>query len=382
MTSTYRDVTVYIGRFNPFHLGHAHVLKSAMLTSNTVIVLVGSSGLARSLKNPFTFEERKEMIFSWAKESGLLSDSSDYGKLHIIPIQDFPYSESTWISSVQNAVNEIVTDKYQTICLTGSDRDESTWYLHHFPQWELKLLGEFSNPPKNDNISATGVRKVLYESTMRIDDFYKLDSKVPNTTRQFLVKFARDGGLNELRAEYEFINKYKKSWEAAPYAPTFVTADAVVIQSGHILVVKRGALPGKGLLALPGGFVNQNERIEDASIRELVEETGIKLADGKNSKKITSQILKGSIKAKETFDKPDRSARGRTITVAYLFRLADNKSLPLVAGQNVPTYESNGKITVETEDAFWMPLDTALKSTNMWFEDHLSIIQWAVTVKD
>jgi bifunctional NMN adenylyltransferase/nudix hydrolase len=57
-----KDVSVYIGRFNPFHRGHAYVLEEALKTSKLVIVLVGSAGQARTPKNPFTFTERKEMI--------------------------------------------------------------------------------------------------------------------------------------------------------------------------------------------------------------------------------------------------------------------------------------------------------------------------------
>jgi hypothetical protein len=49
--------------------------------------------------------------------------------------------------------------------------------------------------------------------------------------------------------------------------------------------------------------------------------------------------------------------------------------LPKVKGQNVPEHEANGKEIVETEQAFWLPLDRALANTEMWFEDHLHILQ-------
>lgn len=389
MTKNLKDVTVLIMRANPFHNGHAAVLLKALKSSKLVVVLIGSSGKARSLKNPFSFKERKQMIESWyANTTGLALENS---QLKILPLQDYPYSNSTWIQSVQSLVKRAITDfcieqtKLGTptiltdIYLTGSDRDDSTWYLNSFPQWKLDLVQPID---QHLDLSATSVRRVLYESDLADADFKSLDAKVPRWTRMFLQDFANKGGLDALRREHTYIKKYKDSWKAAPYAPTFVCADAVVIQSGHVLVVERGAEPGKGLWALPGGFVNQNERIEDAAVRELMEETGIRLVEGKKGAEITKAMLRGSIKGKELFDDPERSARGRTITMAYLFRLDDEKPLPKVKGQMVPEYESGGKEIIETANAFWLPLDQALSQTAKWFEDHLAIIEQFVPRMD
>ena len=383
MATQGKDVTVYIGRFNPFHLGHAHILERALNTSKLVIVLIGSAGQARSIKNPFTFEERRSMIEVWHRDNG--GDGPNI-KLIILPLRDFPYSNNLWIKTVQATVTAAIrkynidNDSLLTqVQLTGSDRDDSTWYLSAFPQWKT----DFQTPWSADaNLSATSVRKVLYESALTSDDFNSLREKVPGSTCRFLQDIAMRGGLTALRQEYKFIVDYKKSWSVAPYAPTFNTADAVVIQSGHVLVVRRGAQPGKGLWALPGGFVNQKERIKDAAIRELMEETGIRLAEGKRGEDITRSMLEGSIREKEIFDNPERSARGRTITIAYLMRLDDTKPLPKVRGMNVPYYESNGNEEVETEEAIWLPLDVALSRTDLWFEDHHSIVEWAANVKD
>jgi bifunctional NMN adenylyltransferase/nudix hydrolase len=111
----------------------------------------------------------------------------------------------------------------------------------------------------------------------------------------------------------------------------FVTADAVVVQSGHILLVERGRAPGKGLLALPGGFVNPEERIRDAAIRELREETSI--SDGKGQ--IPPAMLASFIEDARTrvFDAPNRSLRGRIITHAFLFRLPERRKLFGVKGR-------------------------------------------------
>jgi 8-oxo-dGTP diphosphatase len=85
-----------------------------------------------------------------------------------------------------------------------------------------------------------------------------------------------------------------------------VTADCVVItkeDTPQVLLIQRGFEPFKGCWALPGGFMNMDETTEQCAIRELEEETGLKISD-------VQQI--------GAFSKIDRDPRGRTITVAYL----------------------------------------------------------------
>jgi ADP-ribose pyrophosphatase YjhB (NUDIX family) len=99
--------------------------------------------------------------------------------------------------------------------------------------------------------------------------------------------------------------------------------------------VKRGDMPGKGLWALPGGFLNQEETMLDGAIRELKEETKIK---------VPVPVLKGSIKESKTFDAPNRSSRGRTITQAFFIDLGVGE-LPKVKGSD------------DAEKAFWVPFN-------------------------
>ena len=90
------------------------------------------------------------------------------------------------------------------------------------------------------------------------------------------------------------------------YPRPAVTADCVVITNEplpKVLLIQRGADPFKGAWAFPGGFMNMDETTEECAIRELEEETGLKVAN-------VHQI--GS------YSKVDRDPRGRTITVAYL----------------------------------------------------------------
>ena len=90
------------------------------------------------------------------------------------------------------------------------------------------------------------------------------------------------------------------------YPRPAVTADCVVITretEPKVLLIQRAIEPYKGCWAFPGGFMNMDETTEQCAIRELEEETGLKLD-------IMHQI--------GAYSKVDRDPRGRTITVAYL----------------------------------------------------------------
>jgi 8-oxo-dGTP diphosphatase len=90
------------------------------------------------------------------------------------------------------------------------------------------------------------------------------------------------------------------------YPRPAVTADCVVItkEAGpKVLLIQRGADPYKGCWAFPGGFMNMDETTEQCAIRELEEETGLKVT---------------TVQQIGAYSKVNRDPRGRTITVAYL----------------------------------------------------------------
>ena len=90
------------------------------------------------------------------------------------------------------------------------------------------------------------------------------------------------------------------------YPRPAVTADCIVITreaEPKVLLIQRGDQPFKGGWAFPGGFMNMDETTEQCAIRELEEETGLRLSN-------VHQI--------GAYSKVDRDPRGRTITVAYL----------------------------------------------------------------
>jgi bifunctional NMN adenylyltransferase/nudix hydrolase len=348
------DVLVTIGRFQPFHTGHKAIVDEALKRAKEVIVVVGSSFAARNIRNPFTFEERKAMIdavykdeFNYAGAQGNVKTP----RVKVVPVSDYPYDDNKWVAAVQNVVNGAMSWSADPvrIGLIGHEKDGTSYYLKIFPTWGSVSV------PNVGGINATDIRTSLFEGSSR----YAFDVMPREAFLHLEYLWLKNPDIPTLKQEYQMIKKYKEAWKAAPFPPTFMTVDAVVVQSGHILLVKRGDMPGKGLWALPGGFLNQGETMLDGAIRELKEETKIK---------VPVPVLRGSIKESKTFDAPNRSARGRTITQAFYIDLGFDGKLPKVKGSD------------DAEKAFWVPLNEVVAQRDKFFEDHCHIISYFTKV--
>lgn len=110
--------------------------------------------------------------------------------------------------------------------------------------------------------------------------------------------------MNELETEEEFLENY----DLNKYPTMAVAVDLAIftIKNDKLcaLLIKRGGHPEKGKWALPGGFVNQDESVDEAAQRELAEETGLK-----NMKYYLEQL--------KTYGSPNRDKRGYVVSIAY-----------------------------------------------------------------
>lgn len=330
------DFVVFIGRFQPFHQGHLAVLETALEQASQVIVLLGSALQPRTFRNPWTWQEREQML-----RACLAQELQD--RVRVLPLQDMPYQQTRWVTQVQQRVQQLVARNHSAsrparIGLVGHQLNQSHYYPRWFPQWQA--LGV----PHRDGISGTAIREHYFAGAPVAAD------QLPAPVLAWLQRFAASDAFAELKAELEFIAQYKHSWASAPYDVNFVTVDALVVQAGHILLVERNGRPGKGLLALPGGFLDTHERIRDACLRELKEETDFPL-----------ELLQSALQGSAVFDEPYRSARGRTITHAFHFELPPGPERPAV------------KAGDDARHVHWVPL--AQLAPERLFEDHYFIIQ-------
>lgn len=118
------------------------------------------------------------------------------------------------------------------------------------------------------------------------------------------------------------VPKPAEKYDVTQYERPSVTVDVVIFtildEQLKVLLIKRKAWPFAGMWAIPGGFVNIDEGLEEAAYRELAEETGVTSVDV-----YLEQLY--------TFGAPDRDPRTRVITVAYFALVSADKLRPLAA---------------------------------------------------
>jgi bifunctional NMN adenylyltransferase/nudix hydrolase len=326
------DLAVLIGRFQPFHLGHLALLEHALRVAPRAVVVVGSAGSPRLAKNPFTESERIATI----RES---LTPEQQARVSFITVRDY-YDEPRWARAVKAAV---ARESQGKVTLVGFRKDDSSSYLSAFPEWtELEL-------PRQANIDATSLRRLYFASEASALP-PELIAAVPAPVARFLTAFRAAPEFEQLRAELLALDEGRKKYGTGP----FVTVDAVVTVGERLLLVQRGRAPGKDLWALPGGFLDGGERLVDAAIRELREETQVACSDAE---------LRAALKGVAVFDHPQRSQRGRTITHAHYFALPPNTSaLPQVSGAD------------DAQAARWFELSELPGMLNQLFDDHFQII--------
>ena len=354
-------IAFLIGRFQPFHNGHRHLIDYGLNQAERVVVLVGGTNQSRSMKNPWTFDERKEMIMQSYDECAkadqhlhvlhpakgrLLSD-----RINVEPLPDVKGNDDAWLGQVYD-----ILGKYTDISEPGSfgiigfKKDNSSYYLDLFPTAEKLIMDEgFAT------LSATHLREAYFKDA----PVFPRDL-VPESVLKYLIDFYQRPEFSYVLGETKWKEAHDKMWAASPFPPAFITCDAVCTQMGKVLLVTRGEMPGKGLLALPGGFVEakKGDSFENV-LYELWEETCIEDDRGR----IPRGKLRGFYTGVEKrFDDPGRSVRGISLTTAFRFKFPNAKEFFKVAGGD------------DAAHADWYSTDYIKNNPELIFEDHHQIM--------
>jgi nicotinamide-nucleotide adenylyltransferase len=86
---------LYVGRFQPFHLGHLSAIKEVLKEVDELVIVIGSAQYSHNFNNPFTAGERLVMVRTALEECGV-----DSKRVWIVPVPDV-HLHMMWVSSVE-----------------------------------------------------------------------------------------------------------------------------------------------------------------------------------------------------------------------------------------------------------------------------------------
>lgn len=246
-------LTVVIGRFQPLHNEHVRMIEHAISLGERTLVLVGSAFEPRTLKNPWTYEERRAML------------NAVFGnRIGIEAIRDIPYDNESWFEYVKLTINSYLdygVDLSQ-ITIVGCDKDDTTWYLNHFPEYGLNLF------EAETKLDATAIRQDIWEG------HGLMPGLVPGEVFDYISGwYEKDPQpLDRLMQKFVDVNKYQQQWGKGP----FLCVDSILMSEKEWFAIIEHQ---EGTLAIPGGFLDYGETTLNGARRECREEIGFDPGD-------------------------------------------------------------------------------------------------------
>jgi nicotinamide-nucleotide adenylyltransferase len=161
---------LYVGRFQPFHLGHLGAIKAVLKEVDELVIVIGSAQYSHNINNPFTAGERLVMIRRALQEAKV-----DYSKLWIVPVPDV-HLHMLWVSAVEG-----YTPKFN-VCYSNEPLTQRLFMEAGYPVKSIPLFD-----------------RKLYMSTIVREKMLKGDSwteLVPKSVADFINEI---DGVNRLR---------------------------------------------------------------------------------------------------------------------------------------------------------------------------------------
>lgn len=238
MNSTDRpaeEVGVIVGRFQTprLHKAHRELIEAVLARHKKVIILLGTSPIKLSRRDPLDFMAREIMV------------KKAYPRVVVVPVEDMP-SDVRWSAEVDDSVRRVVGAA--TARLYGSRDSFIPFYSGKYPTTEL---------PASREISATQIREEVSRE-VRSEEAWRVGIMYANTQR-FLISYQCVDAV---------IWRFRRAgaWRDRDTAENAVGVD---------VLLGRKKTDAPGLYRFPGGFVDpEDESLEHAAKREATEETG------------------------------------------------------------------------------------------------------------
>lgn len=144
---------LYIGRFQPIHIGHESIIRKMLNECEQVIIAIGSAQESGTEKNPFTFEQRADLIINVFYQHVVA------GRMSVVPLRDreHPSNDAAWGDYVFQNVWDI-THRVPDVIYEGTETERNTWYDN--------LDIEVVKVPRNKiRVSATELREAFADDS-------------------------------------------------------------------------------------------------------------------------------------------------------------------------------------------------------------------------
>jgi nicotinamide-nucleotide adenylyltransferase len=161
---------LYVGRFQPFHLGHLDAIKLVLESVDELVVVIGSAQYSHNANNPFTAGERLVMVRQALEEAGI-----DYSRVWIVPVPDV-HLHMLWVSALEG-----YTPKFNVVF----SNEPLTRRLFMEKGYKVKNIRFFERKKYNSTL--------VREKMLKDDSWTSL---VPKSVAKFITEI---DGVNRLR---------------------------------------------------------------------------------------------------------------------------------------------------------------------------------------
>ncbi|MDD0840646.1 NUDIX domain-containing protein [Curvibacter sp. HBC61] len=334
------------GHFQPPSQADLALITRALQQARQVVVGLGGAYQARSPRQPLSWGERADLILAALPER-------DRARLRFLPLREGPDAQrlqADWRAGLARLTQQAPAPD----CLLVLPAPAQSERLHRL--FRDALADHPALPvtdlPTVDGLHGAALRDAWFNTDNGLQALNRLASALPAAVLHGLREWHGQGHYEGLRSEWRALRQHRELWSVAPYPPVLVTVDAVVRCAGQVLLIRRGRAPGLGLLAVPGGFLEQEDTLLESALRELQEETRLGLSPTE---------LQAALRGVVVLDAPERSQRGRTITHAHFFDLGD-RPLPAVQGDD------------DAREALWVPVADLPGLEDQFFDDHFMLL--------
>ncbi len=182
MTQHY-DQLVLIGRFQPFHHGHHHLVEYGLSHCRQLILVLGSNNQVGTLQNPWSAEQRQAMISACLTPEQL-------EKIRWVYLDDYWYDDPAWLQHVQAVLSNVLVDG--SVAILAHRKEETDCYLKLFSNWD-KLFYE-----TDDHIDASKIRTWLYQQAWE-----QVSQSVPKPIMDCLDLYREHADYQALLNQYQ-----------------------------------------------------------------------------------------------------------------------------------------------------------------------------------